>query len=475
MTAPAACLLSCVVAAWTLAGCASFPDSPADFSVQPQLTPNVASVVPPTPVAATGTTSSEGGTPTRPDSGGQATTRTPGGTPDTARTTGTTAPTEPPAGGTEAPDPCAPPALPVVAVCLDDPWGLAPLPDGQSALVGERTSGRILAVAAGQQPRLVTTIAGVDASRGGGLLGITLSPYYVEDSLVYAYVTTATDARIVRIAPKGEPKVIVSGLPAGGAHPGGAIAFGSDGLLYVATGSADGDGLGGAGSSGGKSGGGGSGGGGSNGGSGAAGSAEALSVLRFDTFGKPAGAGARATTSTPGAPGDAKTAVVATGFVDPTGICPIPGGRIAVVDHRGTGDALILVRDGANYRTLADGDTLWTFGVGDGGASDCAVSDGALLATGRTTQRVTRIQMRPGGGFSGEPEALLDREYGLLRTVVTGPGEQAWLTTANRPAGIGYDGAARDPGPTPPRTPGPSDDRVIVLPPGGGGGDGGVD
>ncbi len=452
MTAPAACLLGCVVAAWALAGCASFPDSPADFSAQPQLTPNVASVVPPTPVARTGTTSSEIGTPTLPNGGGQATTPATGGAPGTSSTAD---PAEPPGGGTEAPDPCAPPALPVVAVCLDDPWGLAPLPDGESALVGERASGRILAVAAGQQPRLVATVAGVDASRGGGLLGIALSPYYVEDSLVYAYVTTATDARIVRIAPKGEPKVIVSGLPAGGAHPGGAIAFGTDGLLYVATGSAAGDKSGGAGPSG--------------GGSGGAGAAEALSVLRFDAFGKPAGKGA------PGTQGAAKTAVIATGFVDPTGICPIPGGRVAVVDHRGTGDALILVRDGADYRTLADGDTLWTFGAGDGGASDCAVSAGALLATGRTTQRVTRIQMRPGGGFSGEPEALLDGEYGLLRTVVTGPGEQVWLTTANRPAGIGYDGAARDPGPAPARTPGPSDDRVIVLPPGGGGGGGGVD
>ena len=38
---------------------------------------------------------------------------------------------------------------------------------------------------AGREPRLVTTISGLDATRGGGLLGLALSPYYTEDGLVY--------------------------------------------------------------------------------------------------------------------------------------------------------------------------------------------------------------------------------------------------------------------------------------------------
>lgn len=314
-------------------------------------------------------------------------------------------------------------------MCLDDPWGLAPLPDGQSALVGERTSGRILRVTAGRQPAVVTTIADVDASHGGGLLGIALSPYYAEDSLFYAYVTTSRDSRIVRIAPVGEPKVIVSGLPvAGGGGPvGGSIAFGADGLLYAAAGD---------------------------------------SIRRYDTFGKPAGP--RAVDGLRAAPGGASDgAVVATGLTDPTGICPLPDGRVGVLDHRAAGDALIVVTPGADYSALADGATLWTFSPGSGGATDCAISGGALLASSRSAAQVTRIGMRAAGGFTGEPEPLMDGDFGLLRTVVTGPGDVAWLTTANGVHGTGT--ATRLKGAA------PSDDRVIVLAAGGGGGDGGAD
>ena len=96
-----------------------------------------------------------------------------------------------PSGSVPPPDPCAPTDAAVIATCLSAPWGLAPLPDGESALVGERTTGRILQVAAGKEPALVAQIDGVDSSGDGGLLGIALSPSYDEDGLIYVYVTTA--------------------------------------------------------------------------------------------------------------------------------------------------------------------------------------------------------------------------------------------------------------------------------------------
>ena len=105
-----------------------------------------------------------------------------------------------------------------------------------SALVGERTTGRILQVQQDVEPELVAQIDGVDATGDGGLLGIALSPSYDEDGLIYAYVTTAEDNRIIRIARGDVPKPIFTGIPKGAQHNGGRIAFAADRTLYVGTG-----------------------------------------------------------------------------------------------------------------------------------------------------------------------------------------------------------------------------------------------
>ena len=68
------------------------------------------------------------------------------------------------------------PARRTVATGLSVPWGIAFLPDGD-ALVAERTSGKILRIAAGGgKPRTVMTVPGVAASGEGGLLGLAVSP-----------------------------------------------------------------------------------------------------------------------------------------------------------------------------------------------------------------------------------------------------------------------------------------------------------
>ena len=111
------------------------------------------------------------------------------------------------------------------------------LPDGVSALVGERTTGRVLRVRQGAAPTLVTTIP-VDAIGGGGLTGLVLSPAYAEDQLVYAYITTPTDNRVVKLAPGEPPKPVFVGIPRGSRHNAGALGVDVDGLLLVATGDA---------------------------------------------------------------------------------------------------------------------------------------------------------------------------------------------------------------------------------------------
>ncbi|MEV5767465.1 PQQ-dependent sugar dehydrogenase [Micromonospora sp. NPDC052213] len=119
------------------------------------------------------------------------------------------------------------------------PWGLDFLPDG-SALVTERNSGRVLRVRRGSAPQQVAQISGVVAAGEAGLLGLAVSPRYRTDGFVYVYFTSDTDNRIVRFrltAPQVQQPVL-TGLARSGAHNGGRIAFGPDGLLYAGVGDA---------------------------------------------------------------------------------------------------------------------------------------------------------------------------------------------------------------------------------------------
>ena len=328
-------------------------------------------------------------------------------------------------GSPESSDPCAPTDEAVIATCLTAPWGLAPLPDGQSALVGERTTGRILKVAKDAEPELVAQIDGVDGTGDGGLLGIVLSPSYDEDGLIYAYVTTAEDNRIIRIAAGDVPKAIFTGIPKGARHNGGRIAFAADRSLYVGTGDTGNPAL----------------------------TADPASlagkVLRLDEFGKPA--------STNPAP---DSAVYASGFSQVAGMCPLTDGTMAALDHRSGSDVLLPLTAGKNYGTLAEGDALWTWTAADGGAASCAIAGGVLATTSLVKQQLTALQMAGPATFTGSPSVLLDNRYGRLLTVVGDSTGLLWLTTSNK------DGFGQ---------PVPSDDRVVVVPSGGGDGGGGLD
>ncbi|MPZ89800.1 MAG: PQQ-dependent sugar dehydrogenase, partial [Nitriliruptorales bacterium] len=125
----------------------------------------------------------------------------------------------------------------VVAEGLEVPWGIDFLPDGR-ALVGERDSGRILAVEPDSGAVEEVQQLPIEPAGEGGLLGLALSPTYEDDELIYTYRTTGEGNVVERFRPGEEPETVLGGIPAGSIHNGGRIAFGPDDLLYVTTGDA---------------------------------------------------------------------------------------------------------------------------------------------------------------------------------------------------------------------------------------------
>lgn len=133
----------------------------------------------------------------------------------------------------------------VVTSGLEAPWGLAFTPSG-GALVTERDSRRLLWVdPSGAVEEVWRMPAG--ESEEGALLGITLSPSYESDGLVYAWLWTGSEGRVVRfrlderaggvvVAENEKPETVLGGIPADTRYHGGRIEFGPDGMLYVATG-----------------------------------------------------------------------------------------------------------------------------------------------------------------------------------------------------------------------------------------------
>src|SRR4051794_19418468 len=155
-----------------------------------------------------------------------------------------TASSEDTGGRTPSADDGPPRVAGTIATGLATPWGLAFLPNGD-AVVTERDTTRVLLL---QAPAYDVREVGVmnaavplgDQGGEAGLLGVAVSPDFASDRMLFFYLSTASDNRIVRARLEGHrlgtPQVILDGIPNGFIHDGGRLAFGPDGYLYASTG-----------------------------------------------------------------------------------------------------------------------------------------------------------------------------------------------------------------------------------------------
>jgi glucose/arabinose dehydrogenase len=301
-----------------------------------------------------------------------------------------------------------------VAEGLDSPWGLAPLPGG-GLLVSSRDDGTIVRVdeKTGKKTEL-GEVPGVSAAGEGGLLGIALSPDYASDHMVYAYFTSASDNRIVRMLydekkPSGEqlgaPDTVFRGIPKGFVHNGGRIEFGPDKMLYVGTGESGDTGL----------------------------SQDKESVggkiLRLTPEGEPA----------PGNPFP-DSPVYSYGHRNVQGLAWDSKQRLFASEFgQDTWDELNAIKPGDNYGwPEAEGRSddsgfhnpidQWT--TAEASPSGIAYAEGSIWMAGLRGKRLWRIPLN-GTEASAEPQAFLEGEYGRLRTVVPAGGDRLWLVTSN--------------------------------------------
>jgi glucose/arabinose dehydrogenase len=312
-----------------------------------------------------------------------------------------------------------------IATGLQVPWGIAFLPDG-SALVGERTTGRILRIPHnGGSKRVVMTVPGVDTGAGeGGLLGLAVSPDYARDKLVYAYYTTARDNRVSRFRLGGTPRPILTGIRRGFIHNGGRIAFGPDGKLYAGVGETGQTNL--------------------------AQDRSSLNgkILRIDADGS-----VPADNPFKGSP------VWSWGHRNVQGLAWDARGRLWATEFgQNTWDEVNLIRKGRNYgwpvvegRGSTQGgkyvNPKVTWRTSQASPSGAAIRGGNLYVGALQGQGVWRVPLR--GTSVGTPKLLYADRWGRVRTVVRAPGGGLWVATSNR------DGRG---------SPRPGDDRIVRIP-----------
>lgn len=125
---------------------------------------------------------------------------------------------------------------------LDIPWSLIFLPDGR-ALLSERR-GKIRLIRNGKLEKESYAEPEVFDYGEGGLMGLALHPQFPKEPYIYFMHTYRENGRVynrvVRLHDLGNrgaiDRVIIDKIPGGRNHNGGRIAFGPDGMLYIATG-----------------------------------------------------------------------------------------------------------------------------------------------------------------------------------------------------------------------------------------------
>lgn len=135
----------------------------------------------------------------------------------------------------------------VVASGLEEPWGLALLPDGRW-LITERPGRMRIVTAGGAVGEPISGLPAVDARGQGGLLDVVVGPGFADDRLIYwSYAEpreggNATSVARGRLSEDGGRvegvQVIFRATPTydGGAHFGSSLAFDDAGHLFVTLG-----------------------------------------------------------------------------------------------------------------------------------------------------------------------------------------------------------------------------------------------
>jgi glucose/arabinose dehydrogenase len=332
-----------------------------------------------------------------------------------------------------APAPAGPVEVSVIATNLEVPWGFAFLPNGD-ALFTERDSGRLLRMnvnASGDIGEIQTL-----PTRGygeGGSLGLAASPDYERDGYVYAYYTTGEDNRVVRFRLGEEPEPILTGIPFNTYHDGGRIAFGPDGMLYIATGDAgdpstsqDRSSLGG-------------------------------KILRLTLDGN-----VPEDNPFPNSP------VYSYGHRNVEGLAWDEEDRLYASEFgQNAYDEVNLIEAGENYgwpevegeggESLGYVDPIITWRTSEASPSGAEILkngtiphwEGDLFVAALRGERLWRLELGPDGNVTGR-EQLLRGKVGRIRNVVQAPDGSLWITTSN------LDGRG---------SPAPQDDRILRLGP----------
>jgi glucose/arabinose dehydrogenase len=296
-----------------------------------------------------------------------------------------------------------------IATNLTSPWDIAFLPDGD-ALVSERDTGLIKRVTPDGDVTTVGKLPEVAPSSEGGLLGLAVSPDLDAEPYVYAYLSTESDNRLVRMRwdgeRLGEQEVLLEGNPVGEFHDGGRLAFGPDGTLYITTGETheeelaqDLD---------------------SNGGK----------ILRLEPDGD-----IPPDNPFPDSP------VWSYGHRNVEGLAFDDSGRLWASEFGdATWDELNLIEPGLNYGwPLREGDEgescdcvdpIEQWGTEVASPSGLEYADGALWMAALAGQRLWRIDI-DGDHVVGQPKAFFNGEYGRLRAIAAAPDGSLWLATSN--------------------------------------------
>lgn len=125
------------------------------------------------------------------------------------------------------------PQVEVIATHLNIPWSLVFTDNGRVFLT-ERTRGFVSELVDGKLSEIQKLP--IYANGEGGLLGLAASPEFATNSQLFVYYTTRTDNRVARFQPGKKADIILKGIPSAAIHNGGRLAFGPDGMLYIATG-----------------------------------------------------------------------------------------------------------------------------------------------------------------------------------------------------------------------------------------------